>query len=577
MAYLGVSPSNGVRQKHTYTATASQTSFSGVGDENITLSYRDSNYVDVYQNGVKLSEADYTATSGTAIVLATGATVSDMIEIVVYDVFSVADTVSKADGGQFDGNVTMAGTLGVTGNQTNSGTLAVTGAITSSAGMTITTADNTDQLTLKSTDADASVGPVLNLQRDSSSPADDDAMGTIDFRGENSASEVINYVRFNGRSADVTDGTEDGKFDINTYQAGASVNRLSLTPTETVFNEDSVDVDFRVEGNGDANLLFCDGGSDFVAIGESSQINSGKLNIATSASDAVLSMLCRSTTDSHHNKIVMQKSSTASGNFAATADGEFLGSIIFRGVNGSAVSDIGAQITAKQNGTSSSTVQTDLIFNTTESTRMTLSSDGFLFFGCTNTPSSSLAGFALSPNIVSIAPHRSSAGNNNGAMTHITFINGNGTVGSITTSGTSTGFNTSSDYRLKESITYDFDATTRLKQLKPCRFNFIADADTTVDGFLAHEVSSVVPEAINGTKDGTRDVGTLKDEDSNVLYENVPESAKEDGQTWTKTATENVYQGIDQSKLVPLLVKSLQEALTEIDTLKTKVAALENA
>ena len=121
MAYLGVSPSNGVRQKHTYTATASQTSFSGAGDENITLSYKDSNYVDVYQNGVKLSEADYTATTGTTVVLATGATVSDMIEIVVYDVFSVADTVSKADGGQFDGNVTMAGTLATTGNATFSG------------------------------------------------------------------------------------------------------------------------------------------------------------------------------------------------------------------------------------------------------------------------------------------------------------------------------------------------------------------------------------------------------------------------------------------------------------------------
>ena len=102
MPYIGTSPSNGVRRKHTYTATASQTSFSGAGAEGATLSYNDSNFVDVYQNGVKLSEADYTSTSGTAIVLATGATVSDMIEIVVYDVFSVADTVSKADGGTFD-------------------------------------------------------------------------------------------------------------------------------------------------------------------------------------------------------------------------------------------------------------------------------------------------------------------------------------------------------------------------------------------------------------------------------------------------------------------------------------------
>ena len=118
MAYIGVSPFNGVRKKHTYTATASQTSFSGVGAEGITLSYKDSTFVDVFQNGVKLGEADYTSTSGTAIVLAQGASLNDIVEVVVYDVFSVADTVSKADGGTFDGNVTMGGTLGVTGVHT---------------------------------------------------------------------------------------------------------------------------------------------------------------------------------------------------------------------------------------------------------------------------------------------------------------------------------------------------------------------------------------------------------------------------------------------------------------------------
>jgi len=134
MPYIGTSPSNGVRRKHTYTATASQTSFSGAGAEGATLSYTDSNFVDVYQNGVKLSEADYTSTSGTAIVLATGATVSDMIEIVVYDVFSVADTVSKADGGTFDGNVTMAGTNTVTGVSILNGGIDVAGDITLDVG-----------------------------------------------------------------------------------------------------------------------------------------------------------------------------------------------------------------------------------------------------------------------------------------------------------------------------------------------------------------------------------------------------------------------------------------------------------
>ena len=108
MAYIGVSPSNGVRRVHTYTATASQTTFSGAGAEGTSLSYKDSNFVDVYQNGIKLGDADYTSTSGTSIVLAQGASADDLVVVVVFDVFSVADTVSKADGGTFDGIISTS-------------------------------------------------------------------------------------------------------------------------------------------------------------------------------------------------------------------------------------------------------------------------------------------------------------------------------------------------------------------------------------------------------------------------------------------------------------------------------------
>ena len=114
MPYIGVSPQFGVRKKHTYTATAGQTSFSGAGSEGVTLSYTDSNFVDVYQNGVKLGDADYIATTGTSIVLVQGASVDDLVEIIVFDAFSAADTVSKTDGGTFDGAVTFgAGVAGV--------------------------------------------------------------------------------------------------------------------------------------------------------------------------------------------------------------------------------------------------------------------------------------------------------------------------------------------------------------------------------------------------------------------------------------------------------------------------------
>jgi len=162
----------------------------------------------------------------------------------------------------------------------------------------------------------------------------------------------------------------------------------------------------------------------------------------------------------------------------------------------------------------------------------------------------------------------------------IAFTNASGSnIGGVTQNGTSAvTFETSSDYRLKENVNYSFDATTRLKQLKPCRFNFIADGtDRVLDGFLAHEVSSIVPEAVTKEKDATREIGTIKDEDGNVLKTDAPEVQKEDGQTWEKTGTENVYQGIDQSKLVPLLTKALQEQQATIEALTARIVTLENA
>jgi len=116
MAYIGTSPSNGVRRRFVYEATANQTSFSGNDESGITLTYVDSLYLDVYQNGVKLKAGDdYTATTGTTVVLVQGASADDVVEMVSFDVFSVNDSVSASAGGSFAGNVAMAGTLGVTG------------------------------------------------------------------------------------------------------------------------------------------------------------------------------------------------------------------------------------------------------------------------------------------------------------------------------------------------------------------------------------------------------------------------------------------------------------------------------
>ena len=128
MAYIGTSPSNGVRRRFVYEATASQTSFSGNDENGIALTYVDSLYLDVFQNGIKLKAGDdYTATTGTSVVLVQGASVNDVVEMVAFDVFSVNDSVSAKDGGSFAGNIGMGGTLAVTGNTTVGGTLGVTG------------------------------------------------------------------------------------------------------------------------------------------------------------------------------------------------------------------------------------------------------------------------------------------------------------------------------------------------------------------------------------------------------------------------------------------------------------------
>lgn len=127
----------------------------------------------------------------------------------------------------------------------------------------------------------------------------------------------------------------------------------------------------------------------------------------------------------------------------------------------------------------------------------------------------------------------------------VRFLRSGNEVGRILINSSSTSYLTTSDHRLKENVVNISDGITRLKQLAPKRFNFIADADTTVDGFLAHEAQAVVPEAVHGTHNEVDDEGNP------------------------------VMQGIDQAKLVPLLTAALQEAIAKIETLEIKVAALE--
>ena len=136
---------------------------------------------------------------------------------------------------------------------------------------TITTADNSDNIALVSTDADANSGPNLSFWRNSGSPADNDLLGQINWYAENDADEKTHMAQFYVTSMDVSDGTEDVRFVIQTILGGATeTSRIELLPSETVINQDSKDIDFRVESDGNANMLFVDAGNNRIGIGTSS-------------------------------------------------------------------------------------------------------------------------------------------------------------------------------------------------------------------------------------------------------------------------------------------------------------------
>ena len=137
---------------------------------------------------------------------------------------------------------------------------------------------------------------------------------------------------------------------------------------------------------------------------------------------------------------------------------------------------------------------------------------------------------------------------------HVAFTRGGTVVGRIRTSNSATAFVTSSDYRLKENVVPMSGATAQTKLLKPCNFDWIVGGN--VNGFIAHELAEVVPEAVTGTKDA------MMDEE----YEVTPATDTEAAVMGTRSVPD--LQGIDQAKLVPLLTATIQELIARIEALE---------
>jgi hypothetical protein len=309
-------------------------------------------------------------------------------------------------------------------------------------------------------------------------------------------------------AVDTTTGTFSGDIDVDgtTNLDVVDIDGALTQDGGAVFNEGGADVDFRVESDTIDHALFVDGASGNVGIGTSSP--SSILHLSST-----LPILSFTDTDDSATSRVYQDSES----FVIDVD--------------------------NANAKASSLFKVHI--DNTE--RMCIESSGEVGIN-ESSPGAQL--HITSPNLYGTRDtlRLKNAVNANGGY-FIRFVNYlDDIAGYIEQTGAYTvAYRTSSDHRLKENVDYTFDATTRLKQLKPCRFNFIENADTTVDGFLAHEVQSVVPEAIGGTHNEVDDDGNPK------------------------------YQGIDQSKLIPLLTKAMQEQQVLIEALTARIKALEGA
>jgi hypothetical protein len=355
--------------------------------------------------------------------------------------------------------------------------------------VSISTADNTDTLTLKSTDADASVGPVLTLHRESSSPADDDIIGRINFIGEDSGGTDTTYGRIETVIMQESNGSEDATMEFRIMKGGTERNVLELDRTAVIINEDSQDVDFRVESNGLTHALFVDAGNDIVRVG----LGSGG-DVATSG---------------------FQVGDTKNNVFAAH---------IFHTGDNSSAAPKGLQITYTA---SSPDTSTSAFFRCNDSTtdRMFITSEG------------------------DIKNHDNSYGS-------------------------------TSDERIKQDIRDSNSQWDDIKNIKIRNYKKKDDVRQYGDkaweqiGVIAQELETVSPKLIRHNDPSASDI--LSDSSFGTIYEDG-DSIPEDKKIGDVKEIKEQVKSVSYSVLYMKAIKALQEAMAKIETLETKVKALEDA
>ena len=530
----------------------------------VSSSVSNENNLMVFIDGVFQAQDSYSV-SGTTLTFSTAPANGRVITVYHAKAVSIGtpsdnsvDTVQLVDGAvtsaKLDTNIAIAGTLGVTGAVDMASTL------TMSAGGTIS-AGGVNDLVLN---AGASGTPDIYLQ----------SGGATKVKIEGSNGNV--GIGTSTPLGDLSIGS-NGNASGGNIQLGVDTNNANKY---TAITSKAYASDAQPEGFITIASQSYDGGNDtFIGGGFGELDASTGIRFYTAATTNTATGTERLRIDSSGNVGIGTNSPTFSaGGGLNVAQGTFA-TIRARGgastgVDFAQASDGKGYVYVRDNA--------DLLFGTNNAERLRISSAGEVSINTTST-GGTLNVLATGSDTANWCQRYFTTGTAN-ELYIVDFMDYQGQrMGYITGNavGNTVAYQTSSDYRLKENVDYTWDATTRLKQLKPARFNWIRDeSNTLVDGFLAHEVEDIVPEAISGEKDATETkTNAVVNSYGNYIADNVTEEewlvGKEDGTydadtTWAASHTQDLYQGIDQAKLVPLLVKTIQE-------LEARITTLENA
>jgi len=515
MAYIGKSPSTGIRNRFIYTATAGQTSFSGSDDHSRTLSYTDAEFMDVFLNGVKLDKSDYTATSGTSVVLDEGAAVDDILEVVAYDTFSVFN-------GEFSADVTVGGTLTASGNVDVTGDLTV----------------DTDTLYVDSADNRVGVGTV------SPSAALDIAYGDYQNSGAirvgadlgTNTSRTDDTRKFAAITIPHFDNAEEDMVILTSDSYSASGGSLTLGGGSDSFNAPNL-IGFQTSSDG------ASAGTERMRID-----SSGKVGIGNSSPTHKLDIL----DNNSGNVITRIKNSNAgtgarAGIFLDNDDTNVMAlyatSSNYTGVSSWTDAGVISTSSAASGGLIFNSQSSGIKFQTGTTERMRINNTGS----------------------VSIA-----ASSGNGYLSVQQAYNGTtGSAANMHILSNGNFLRSTSSGRYKTGVEdAEMSYAEELYNLRPVYYKSLGTFDNPNHGhwgFIAEEVAEIDPRLCL-FKTTELDL----DDDGNVQYD-------DNGNVVETTLDEPVVEGVQYDRIIPLLLMLLKAEKDKVETLETKVAALETA